>query len=184
MSADAEVVFTHAGPDGLEALVERAVVPLYQATHTDVIDDPFYGVSRFLARVRGYARSPGFEIVVAEAGNTSVAQAFGYPLPENARWWSGLTTAVDPEAITEDGTRTFALCELMVHPQWQRRGIARALHSELMIHRPEQRATLLVREDNTVARRAYGSWGWRRFGKLQPYPDSPHYDALVYNLER
>ena len=70
----------------------------------------------------------------------------------------------------------------MVHPDWQSRGIGHALHDELLGHRPEARATVLVREDNTPAQRAYAKWAWRKLGKLQPYPDSPHYDALVLDL--
>ncbi len=57
--------------------------------------------------------------------------------------------------IAETGDRTFALCELMVHPDRQSRGIGHALHEELLGHRPEERATLLVAEDNTQAQRAY-----------------------------
>ena len=59
---------------------------------------------------------------------------------------------------------------------------AQALHDELLGHRPEARATLLVAEDNAPAQRAYATWGWRKLGKLQPFPDSPHYDALVLDL--
>jgi hypothetical protein len=40
---------------------------------------------------------------------------------------------------------------------------------------------LLVSEDNIPAR-PYAKWGWRKIGKLQPFPDSPHYDALVLDL--
>jgi ribosomal protein S18 acetylase RimI-like enzyme len=109
--------------------------------------------------------------------------AFGYTLPESARWWHGLTTPVDPALIAETGERTFALCELMVHPDWQRHRIAQALHNELLSHRAEERATLLVREDNIAAQTAYARWGWAKIGKLKPYPDSPHYDALVFQLD-
>ncbi len=48
---------------------------------------------------------------------------------------------MDPETIAENGLRTFALCELMVHPDWQWHGVAHALHNELVHNRPEQRAT-------------------------------------------
>jgi predicted GNAT family acetyltransferase len=86
--------------------------------------------------------------------------------------------------IAEDGTRTFALCELMTHPDWQGKGVAHAVHDELLSRRPERRATLLVRQDNETARQAYFRWGWRQIGKLRPYPDAPHYDALMLDLER
>jgi ribosomal protein S18 acetylase RimI-like enzyme len=99
-------------------------------------------------------------MVVAEVEGFPRGLALGYTLPD----------------------RTFGLCELIVHPDWQRRGIGHALHDELLGHRPEARATLLVSEDNSAARRAYAKWGWRKIGKLQPFPDSPNYDALVLDL--
>jgi GNAT superfamily N-acetyltransferase len=85
-------------------------------------------------------------MVIAYVDDRPVGQAFGYALPPNARWWQGLSTPV-PEGFTEEtGTRTFALNELMVVPEWQGRGVAHALHDELLGSRKEQRATLLVRE--------------------------------------
>jgi ribosomal protein S18 acetylase RimI-like enzyme len=176
-----EVSFAHLGSDAMAEL-EDAVTRLYLATHADVIDNPFYSADRFVERVRGYARAPGFELVVAYHDGEPVGLALGYALPTGARWWDGLTTPIDPDYIAEDGTRTFALCEIMTHPDWQGRGIAHEVHDELMRNRPERRATLLVREDNETARAAYFKWGWRKIGKLQPYPDSPHYDALILDL--
>ena len=70
----------------------------------------------------------------------------------------------------------------MVVPNRQGQGVAHALHDDLLGGRAEERATLLVREDNTSAQNAYTRWGWRKVGKLQPYPDSPHFDALVLPL--
>ena len=162
--------------------METTVLPLYEASHPEVLGNPFYSAERFAERVRGYMKAPGFELVVAEVAGAPRGLALGYALHEGARWWRGLTTPLDPETIAETGDRTFALCELMVHPEWQRRGIAQALLDELLGHRPEDRATVLVREDNTPAQRAYAKWGWRKLGKLQPFPDSPRYDALVLDL--
>jgi ribosomal protein S18 acetylase RimI-like enzyme len=162
--------------------METTVLPLYKASHPDLLGDPFYSAERFGERVHAYMKAPGFELVVAEVEGVPRGLALGYVLPEGAGWWRGLTTPLDPEMIAETGNRTFALCELMVHPDWQRRGIAEAVHDELLAHRPEERATVLVREDNTPAQRAYAKWGWRRLGKLRPFPDSPHYDALVLDL--
>jgi ribosomal protein S18 acetylase RimI-like enzyme len=70
----------------------------------------------------------------------------------------------------------------MVVPAWQGRGVAHGLHDELLAHRPEERATLLVRDNNTSAQQAYARWGWQKAGKLRPYPDAPHYDALILPL--
>jgi ribosomal protein S18 acetylase RimI-like enzyme len=176
--------FRHYDAEQAAAVIESVIVPLYEVTHADVISDPFYGAGRFAERVRGYCKAPGFEVVIATTGGELAGQAFGYALPESARWWQGLTTPVDPELIMETGHRTFALCELMVHPDWQRHGIAKALHDELLRKRPEGRATLLVRADNTAAQAAYARWGWAKIATLRPYPDSPNYDALILPLAR
>lgn len=34
----------------------------------------------------------------------------------------------------------------------------------------------------SLAQQAYARWGWRKVAKLQPYPDSPHFDAMVLPL--
>src|SRR5262249_22184740 len=154
------------------------VAKLYVETHGDVIDDPFYGSDRFVERVHGYLKSPRFELVIGSIDGIPLGLAFGYGLPKQARWWNGLTTPIDPDFIIEEGSRTFGFCELMVPPDRQGKGFAHALHDELLHGRPEIRAALLVRENNDTAQAAYAKWGWRRIGKLQPYPDSPHYDAL------
>jgi ribosomal protein S18 acetylase RimI-like enzyme len=176
------LAFSHYDAPLAERVIETTILPLHEATRPDLIGDPFYSAERFAERIRGYMRAAGFEMVVAEVEGAPRGLALGYTLPEGARWWRGLTTPVDPEMIAETGDRTFGLCELMVHPDWQRRGIAQALHDELLGQRPERRATVLVREDNTQAQRAYAKWGWRKVGKLQPFSDSPHYDALVLDL--
>ena len=163
-------------------IIETVVSSLYVTTHADVAADPFYGVERFVDRVRGYIASPSFELVAAFSEHKPVGQAFGYALPKGARWWQGLTTDVDPDLIVETGSRTFALCELMVEGGWQGLGIAHALHDELLFNRPESRATLLVREDNNSAQRAYAKWGWKKIGRVRPFPDSPHFDALILDL--
>jgi ribosomal protein S18 acetylase RimI-like enzyme len=174
--------FSHNNFEQAGRIMDTVIVPLYEATHADVTDNPFYNAERFAERVRGYMKAPGFEIVIAEIDGRFVGQAFGYTLPQTARWWQGLTTPVDPDLIAETGRRTFALCELMVHPDWQRHGIARSLHDELFHHRSEERATLLVRDDNTAAQNAYEKWGWTKMATLRPYADAPNYDALILPL--
>ncbi|WP_433221046.1 GNAT family N-acetyltransferase [Dactylosporangium sp. CS-047395] len=182
MTDSQNLTFAHFSAADAEQILESVVAPIYAATHADVISSAFYDPDRFLQRVRGYMRSPGFELVTATAKAEPAGLALGYALTAGARWWQGLTTEVDPDAIAENGHRTFALCELMVHPKLQRLGIARAIHDELLRSRPEDRATLLVRDDNTAAQTAYAKWGWTKLGKLQPYPDSPNYDALLLPL--
>ncbi|MCI0689343.1 MAG: GNAT family N-acetyltransferase [Sporichthyaceae bacterium] len=184
MSQQAPATVTVSHHDGSEALAvaDSLIVPIYQASHLDVLDNPFYSAQRFIDRLHGYATAPGFDMVIARAGDQPVGLAFGYTLGSNSRWWNGLTTPVPAGFTAENGTRTFAFNELMVRPDWQRRGVARQLHDQLLSTRAEQRATLLVRADNRPAQAAYASWGWRPVGSLQPFPDSPVYDALVRPL--
>lgn len=174
--------FRHVDAGSAEAILDSVVAPVYEASHADVIENPFYSTGRFVERVRGYLRAPGFELVAAYEDDGPVGLAFGYSLPVNARWWEGLTTTVDDGFTDETGSRTFALNEFMVVPERQGQGVAHALHDDLLRGHAEERATLLVREDNTSAQQAYARWGWRKVAKLQPYPDSPHFDAMVLPL--
>ncbi|TDD14049.1 GNAT family N-acetyltransferase [Actinomadura sp. KC06] len=177
-----DLTFTRHDPADAENILGSVIVPVYIASHQDVIDQPFYSAERFAERFPGYAKAPGFEIVIARIGGQPVGQAFGYALPVNARWWDGLTTPVPDGFTTETGSRTFAFNELMVVPERQGKGVAHALHDALLGGRAEERATLLVREDNESARRAYARWGWRKAGKAQPFPDSPHFDVMIVEL--
>ncbi|XVQ10978.1 GNAT family N-acetyltransferase [Spirillospora sp. CA-255316] len=177
-----DLTFSRHDPAETTAILDSVIVPLYEASHADVIGNPFYSGERFAERVRGYAKAPGFEIVVARIADEPVGQAFGYTLQKNSRWWDGLTTPVPDGFTTETGSRTFAFNELMVVPSWHGKGVAHALHDELLGGRDEQRATLLVREDNTSAQNAYRRWGWKKIGKLQPFEDSPHFDSMIIAL--
>lgn len=176
------LTFTRHDPDSALAILDTVIVPLYEASHADVISNPFYSGERFAERVRNYIKAPGFEIVIAYIDNEPVGQAFGYTLPATSKWWGGLTTPVPKGFDVETGERTFAFNELMVVPAWRSRGVAHALHDELLAGRGQERATLLVREDNDSAQTAYQRWGWQKIGKLRPYPDAPHFDAMVLSL--
>ncbi len=71
----------------------------------------------------------------------------------------------------------------MVRTAWRRRGVARALHHDLLAGRREERATLLVLPDNRPAQAAYANWGWKKIAELQPsFPDAPVYDVLILPL--
>ena len=63
--------------------------------------------------------------------------------------------------------------------------VRNTLHDELVSGRHEQRATLLVRPDNTIARRAYDSWGWQPVTRLKPTWDhAPTFIVLIKVLRR
>lgn len=176
------VVLQHHDAAATEQKLDTVVGPVYEASHADVIDNPFYSVERFLGRVRGYVKAPGFGLVAAYSDDAPIGLAFGYPLPATSGWWEGATAPLSENFVRETGHRTFALNELMVVPIWQRRGVAKSLHDELLGSRREERATLLVRSDNTNAQAAYKRWGWQKVGTLQPYPDAPNFDAMLLPL--
>jgi hypothetical protein len=59
-------------------------------------------------------------------------------------------------------------------------------HDAFLAGRHEERATLLVRPEPEAApaQTAYAHWGYRRLGRLRPFPGAPEYDALVLDLNR
>ncbi|MEV0611161.1 GNAT family N-acetyltransferase [Polymorphospora rubra] len=163
-------------------IVKGELLSVYEQVYSKELADPFFSTSRYWDRVCGYASRPGFSIAVGRIDENMAGYALGYTLPTDSRWWSGLVTPVDDALLREDGKRTFALNEIMVLPEFRRRGYARAIHDALLRPRAEERATLLVLPDNVPAQAAYASWGWRRIGALKPFDDSPTYDSMLLLL--
>ncbi|MFC9893766.1 GNAT family N-acetyltransferase [Nocardia sp. NPDC127579] len=168
----------------------RTVEDIYRASYIDAIEsgDEFETPDAFMHRFDAYTdpdRGDGFELVVAVIDGKPCGQTWGWPLQKSTAWWGGLSLDDgDPAEFTEeDGARTFALSEIMVRSADTGKGVARALHSELLDGRPEQRATLLVRPTNTRAYQTYLRWGWHRSGSLLPsWPDAPTFDVLIREL--
>lgn len=165
-----------------EEILHTVIGPLYSASHADISTRAFYSTDRGVERTRAYLRAPDFSLVVAYDDDRPIGQAFGYPLPRTTRWWDGLTSPVPAGFTHETGSRTFAFNEANVLPEWQHQGVGRALHDELLGSRQEERATALIREDNTASQAACASLGWRKVAKLRPYPDAPHFDAMILPL--
>ncbi|MGK8558582.1 GNAT family N-acetyltransferase [Nocardia gipuzkoensis] len=174
-----------------EARDHRAEVEdIFRASYIEAIDsgEEFESPEAFMKRFDAYtdpSRSNGFELVMARIDGHPVGQTWGWPLGPRSQWWNGLRLDTgDFAAFTsENGTRTFALSEIMVRSEFTGRGIARALHDDLLGRRPEQRATLLVQPDNSRAYNTYRRWGWARVGVLTPsWPDAPTFDVLIREL--
>lgn len=167
--------------------VRDQVEQIFRDSYIDAIEsgEEFEAPEAFMHRFDTYTdprRGRGFELVIARIGDEPAGQAWGWPLGPDTRWWSRLELdAGDLATFTaESGDRTFALSEIMVRKKFTGRGVARALHDELLSGRPEQRATLLVRPDNERAYRTYARWGWSRIGTLRPtWPDAPEFDVLI-----
>jgi hypothetical protein len=162
-------------------LVEK----IYRGSYSDdQQQDPFSAGGRWMQRFDAYTAERGFSLVMAfTPDGEPAAQAWGWPLYANTTWWDGLEAEPDAGFSREDGTRTFAVSEIMVCRAFIGRGTAHALHDELLRGRAEERGTLLVRPSNAFAYRAYTSWGWRQVARLRPgWPDAPLFDVLILSL--
>jgi len=160
------------------------VEAIYRASYTpEQQADPFNSPDTWMRRFDAYTSAAGFDLVIARMGGEPAGQAWGWPLAAKSSWWTGLVAEPEPEFTEEDGTRTFALSEIMVRSDFAGRGVAHALHDELLAGRHERRATLLVEPDNITAYRAYSSWGWQQAAQLRPdWPDAPLFDVLILPL--
>lgn len=167
--------------DGMQAQ-KAELLAVYQEVYTERLSQPFFYPERFWHRLEGYAARDGFRLVTGRVGNELVGFTLGETLPAGSGWWRGFKGHVDPELLHETGSRTFAINELMVRRAWRRRGYAKALSDALLEGRTEDRATLLVRAENKPAYSAYLSWGFAVIGQVQPFDDSPVYEAMVKEL--
>jgi ribosomal protein S18 acetylase RimI-like enzyme len=141
--------------------IYHAMVRLYADTHEQLAGNPFYRPDHFEASFVKQRAHDGFELVAAQVDGHLVGVAFGF---------------------VEIPDVQYGICEIMVTPDYQRRGIAKRLHDELLRSRPEQRADLYVRKDNVAAQAAYRRWGWTKIGDVQPSPDAPDFDEMILAL--
>ncbi|MFE2999764.1 GNAT family N-acetyltransferase [Nocardia sp. NPDC059246] len=169
--------------------IRHVVEAIYRSAYADAIEagDPFEAPDSFMHRFDAYTdpQAGRFELVVGRIDGEPVGQTWGWPLTAQSRWWTNLRLDTGDRAafVAENGMRTFALSEIMVCKPFTGRGIARALHDEILRTRPEERATLLVEPDNTRAYQAYINWGWSKVGVLQPsWPNAPQLDVLIREL--
>ncbi|MGC4876365.1 GNAT family N-acetyltransferase [Micromonospora sp. DT43] len=154
------------------------LVGLYMEVYSD--GDEFHSEDRYRRQLDLHMQRAGWELVTAAVDGVLVGYVYGFPLPPQTRWWDGIHEPVPPGFTDEDGKRTFAISELLVHPTWRRQGIAATLHNELVAARPEPRTTLLVRPDNAAAQTAYHFWGWTKVTELRPnWKNAPIFDVLV-----
>lgn len=158
------------------------LLAVYQVVYGERLSDPFFYPTRFWERIEGTSLREGMRLVTGRVQGQLVGFTLGSPLAANTGWWRHFKGDVDPDMLTETGSRTFGINELQVLPEWRRRGFAKALSDALLADLPQERATLLVRTENTPAVTAYRTWGFRTIGHMQPFSDSPVYEAMVKDL--
>jgi hypothetical protein len=160
------------------------MLALYTEIYAPHREEAFRSPERFARRLDAWLRAPGFTAAIGYLNDQPVGYAYGSPLSADTRWWKGLRTPVAPELTIENGNRTLALSELMVLTAVRGTGAAKRIHDELLRDRTEERVTLLVDREHPRVRTRYEEWGYRRLGEVQPFPDSPVFDAMILSLPR
>lgn len=161
-------------------LIRPTLVAVYAEVYDQNADDPFHSVERFEERLSGHASGASWACVVGEIDGKPVG--FAYGRLDSVREWREVLHPIDPSVRDYGEQGTFGLCEIMVRLPWRGKGIARGIHDELMEHRSEDRASLLVDSERPKVRSMYESWGYRKVGQMQPFKDSPLFDAMAVEL--
>lgn len=162
--------FTH---DDLDEIRET-LMAVHQDAYADQMDNEFH--QRFAWFVDHWGGNPGFQCVIAYAGDEPVGFAYGAPAAPGREWWQ---EHLDP-APTE--SRTFAVSELMIKVKNRKQGLSQRLHGALLRERSEDMVTLLVDTTHPKVQSMYESWGYRKVGERQPFPDSPLYAVMIQEL--
>ena len=182
MRADSRLALTHYQRGRLEEIWPTLIDVYAEVYAKEITEDPFFSIERFEDRLQGHTSAPHWEAVVGEADGQVVGYAYGYTLRAGKSWWTALRTPVDDSLTEETGSRTFGLAEIMVKVPWRKTGTARTIHDELISHRTEERAALLVERAHPRVRALYERWGYQWFGEILPFPDAPLYDAMIKPL--
>jgi ribosomal protein S18 acetylase RimI-like enzyme len=141
-------------------------------------------VEAFAKTWPGRRSAPGFRLAVARDRGRVVGFTFGHLLAARTRWWEGALEPLDLDTTEWEG-RTFAVIELAVRRPYRRQGLAGRLLDALLLGVDAERVTLLVRvaEDAAPARALYAKLGYRKVGRVQPFPpDGPVFFAMVKDL--
>lgn len=155
--------------------IRQTLVGMHADVHADQMDDDEFR-QKFPWFVDHWGGHPGFACVIAYAGDEPVGFAYGAPAAPDREWWrEHLETA--PEK-----SRTFSFSELMVREKWRKTGAAERLHRALMDGQDEDLAVLLVDTTHPKVQALYESWGYRRVGERQPFPDSPVFAVMLAEL--
>ncbi|MFL6127243.1 GNAT family N-acetyltransferase [Actinophytocola sp.] len=167
--------------EGLRAQQDD-ILAVYREAYAERLDDPFFYPERFWERIERGSYREGFRLVTGRVQSELVGFTLGSVLPADTAWWRGFKGTPDLDLVRETGSRTFGINELQVRPAWRRRGYAKAMSEALLADLPVKRVTLLVRAENIPAYTAYLSWGFQVVGQMQPFDDSPLYEAMVKEL--
>jgi len=154
--------------------IRQTIIDLHAAAAGPDRDDDFK--KKFPWFVDHWGGNPGFACVIAYDGDEAVGFAYGAPAVPSREWWREY---VD-QAPEKD--RTFSYSEMAVHPKKRKQGLADLLSRALLADRDEDLAVLLVDVKHPRVQALYETWGFRKVGERQPFPDSPVYAVMLAEL--
>ncbi|MFI0820497.1 GNAT family N-acetyltransferase [Streptomyces sp. NPDC021098] len=150
--------------------IRQTLIDLHADAQGEAMEDEFN--QRFPWFVDHWGGRPGFSCVIAYDGDKAVGFAYGAPGSPGREWWR---EHVDP---APEKDRTFSYSELAVSPGWRKQGVAERLTRALMEGRDEDLVVLLVDREHPRVQALYESWGFRKVGEDQPFPDSPVFAVI------
>lgn len=163
--------FSH---DDLEE-IRPTLLKVHADAYADRMHEDF--VQRFPWFVNHWGGNSEFACVIAYDGDEPVGFTYGACATDDREWWRG---HLEPAPAN---TSTFHLSELMVRPKWRKTGVSQKLHDALMGSRSEALAVLTVDTKRPKIQALYESWGYRKIGEHQPFPDSPLYAVMLLDLK-
>jgi hypothetical protein len=142
----------------------------------------YRGRQRFLHRLAGDLRQPGFGLIVAET--TALAgYVFGFSVGRDGTWWRGFRGS--PPAVVERLTaagQVFAVTAIVVHPHEHDRGLSGRLQRRVLAdHHAALGATLLADIDDD-AFGGFAALGWQQIGEIHRPSGPAVLRALVLPL--
>ncbi|MFD4261787.1 GNAT family N-acetyltransferase [Streptomyces sp. NPDC058534] len=154
--------------------IRQAIIDLHAEAAGPDRDDDFK--KKFPWFVDHWGGNPDFACVIAYEDDEAVGFAYGAPAAEGREWWR------EHLAPAPEKTVTFSYSELAVSPKKRKQGVADALSRSLLEGRLEDLAVLLVDVTHPRVQTLYESWGFRKVGERQPFPDSPLYAVMLAEL--
>ncbi|MGW7351013.1 N-acetyltransferase family protein [Streptomyces sp. NPDC054784] len=164
----------HYGHDDLSDIRQVLIDAQRDVYSGRMADDEFR--QKFPWFVDHWGGHPGFSCVIAYDGDQVAGFAYGAPAKDEREWWREHLNAAPAKS------RTFHFSELQVRERWRKTGTSKRLHQALLDARDEDLVALLVDVTHPKVQAVYESWGYRKIGEDQPFPDSPVFAVMLLDL--
>jgi GNAT superfamily N-acetyltransferase len=134
---------------------------LYADAYRDVPGEEFRNRQEFLTRFEAEVQLTAFDMIIGSAAGVVVGYAYGF---RDERAGAAGAGGGRLQGLMASGP-VFALAELLVLPEFRRRGVATSMLERLFARTDAALATVRVGRANEAARAAYGTWGWQDTGE-------------------